>query len=251
MNLMLLDHAVEELVLEAGDPRAQHVRNVLRMGPGEQFDVGAENGPRGKALIVTDDAGGMRLKLSWGETPRPPLPVVLVLGLSRPQTMRKVLREAASLDLGHLLLFRSDRGEPSYASSSLWSSGEWETQLRQGTEQAFTTFVPVAQHADSLEDAVKKLAGGPRLALDNYEATEGLPGALAEAVGKVDTNAPLAVAVGSERGWSARERDVLRAAGFTLAHLGPRVLRTETAVTAAAVLTAAAMGRYAGGSSKD
>ncbi|MFI5337188.1 MAG: RsmE family RNA methyltransferase [Opitutales bacterium] len=47
------------------------------------------------------------------------------------------------------------------------------------------------------------------------------------------------MAFGPERGWSADERRQLRAAGFTFAHLGSRVLRLETAVVAAlAVLKA-------------
>ncbi|HKB91619.1 MAG TPA: RsmE family RNA methyltransferase, partial [Opitutaceae bacterium] len=40
-------------------------------------------------------------------------------------------------------------------------------------------------------------------------------------------------AFGPERGWSATERTLLRAHRFTLAHLGTRVLRTETACVVA------------------
>jgi RsmE family RNA methyltransferase len=52
---------------------------------------------------------------------------------------------------------------------------------------------------------------------------------------------PLALAFGPERGWSAGERQLLRAQGFELAHLGTRVLRTETAVVAALALAKAAL----------
>jgi RsmE family RNA methyltransferase len=41
------------------------------------------------------------------------------------------------------------------------------------------------------------------------------------------------LALGPERGWSASERDLLRAEGFQLVHLGERVLRVETACVAA------------------
>ncbi len=41
------------------------------------------------------------------------------------------------------------------------------------------------------------------------------------------------IAIGPEGGWSPRDRDILRAAGFTGLRLGPRVLRTETAGLAA------------------
>jgi 16S rRNA (uracil1498-N3)-methyltransferase len=41
------------------------------------------------------------------------------------------------------------------------------------------------------------------------------------------------LAVGPEGGWSPRDREVLRSAGFTALRLGPRILRTETAGIAA------------------
>jgi RsmE family RNA methyltransferase len=44
------------------------------------------------------------------------------------------------------------------------------------------------------------------------------------------------LAIGSERGWSDYERDLLEEAGFLRLSLGSRALRTETACIAAAVL---------------
>jgi RsmE family RNA methyltransferase len=45
------------------------------------------------------------------------------------------------------------------------------------------------------------------------------------------------LAVGPERGWSDRERDLLEKGGFLRLSMGGRALRTETACVAAAVLT--------------
>src|SRR5690606_4943433 len=41
------------------------------------------------------------------------------------------------------------------------------------------------------------------------------------------------IAIGPEGGWSPRDRQLLRTAGFTGLQLGPRILRTETAGLAA------------------
>jgi len=86
----------------------------------------------------------------------------------------------------------------------------------------------------------------PRLlALDNYEATVSLAAALATAPRGPETPAsplsppavdPLVLALGPERGWGPADRAALRSAGFTLCSLGTRVLRLETAVTAALAL---------------
>jgi RsmE family RNA methyltransferase len=47
---------------------------------------------------------------------------------------------------------------------------------------------------------------------------------------------------GAERGFSPGERALLRAENFQLVHLGPRVLRLETAVTAAVAIIKARLG---------
>ncbi|HNC22732.1 MAG TPA: 16S rRNA (uracil(1498)-N(3))-methyltransferase [Opitutaceae bacterium] len=44
------------------------------------------------------------------------------------------------------------------------------------------------------------------------------------------------------RGWSGVERDLLRSRGFGLAHLGARVLRSETAVIAAVAVVRSRLG---------
>jgi 16S rRNA (uracil1498-N3)-methyltransferase len=51
----------------------------------------------------------------------------------------------------------------------------------------------------------------------------------AGSVRSVGSTASGALLIGPEGGWSPRERDMLRAAGWRAVGLGPRVLRTETA----------------------
>jgi RsmE family RNA methyltransferase len=46
----------------------------------------------------------------------------------------------------------------------------------------------------------------------------------------------LVLAVGCERGWSDRERNILEKAGFIRLSMGSRAMRTETACVAAATL---------------
>ncbi len=160
----------------------------------------------------------------------PPIPLTVVVGLPRPQTARDILRDATTLGVGALHFVRTDRGEPSYAQSTLWTSGEWRRHVLAGAEQAFDTRVPDVTHGLTLAEVVADLAAPNRLALDNYESAESL------GQFSLPTPFPVAIAIGAERGWSAAEREQLRQHHFILVHLGPRVLRTETAVTAALTL---------------
>ncbi len=236
MNLILFDDPQAYRVLSGDDPRAVHVRDVLKMSVGDCFDVGLVNGPRGKATITADDDGAMTLDIVWGQTPPAPHPVTLLIGLPRPQTARKILQECTSLGVAAIHTFRSDKAEASYARSRLWHTSEWRRHLIRGAEQAFTTHIPEVRHHPTLATAVTQVEPETdRIALDVYEADRRLGETLLE-------HNRAFLAIGPERGWSAAERDVLRAAHFTLAHLGPRVLRTETACLTAISIVATKLG---------
>jgi 16S rRNA (uracil1498-N3)-methyltransferase len=226
VNLILLDPADLGRPLRPDDPRAIHLLSVLRRKEGDQFDAGIVNGPIGKGTLVSSGQEGIIFTFCAVAEPAAADPVHLLLALPRPQTARKILTEAAALGVASLRFFRSEKGEASYASSSLWTTPEWARHLRDGAAQAFDTRIPEVFHALTLEEAVASLPReSSKVALDNYEAKHRLVPAA--------RLAPLILAFGPERGWSAQERTLLRAAGFELHHLGPRVLRTETAVVAA------------------
>ncbi|QYM79349.1 16S rRNA (uracil(1498)-N(3))-methyltransferase [Horticoccus luteus] len=235
MNLILFEAHEVERPLARADARARHLLDVLRRGEGDAFDAGVIDGPRGKGIVREIGADALRLEFAWGAPPPALWPITLVLGLPRPQTVRKILQEATALGVGELRFVTSERGEPGYATSTVWRSGEWRRHLIAGAEQAFCTRLPRVRAGESLATALAALpGGGARVALDNYES----PGALSA----MDLATPLTLAFGPERGWSAAERTALRMAGFAFAHLGERVLRAETAVVAAVAIARAKHG---------
>lgn len=237
MNIILFNPGEVQLPLPRKDSRARHILDVLRRGPGDTFDAGLINGPRGKGTLVAVEPDALRLAFAWDGPPAHPAPIRLVVGLPRPQTSRDILRECTALGVAAMDFVLTERGEPSYARSALWSAPEWEAQLLAGASQAFTTHLPVVTHGRSLAEATDRLpAACTRLALDNYEA--------AVALGQVPLPAgtEVVLAVGSERGWTAGERKLLLQRGFQLVHLGERVLRSETACIAAIAVVKARLG---------
>ena len=235
MNLILFDAAEIATPLPRSDPRAAHVLDVLRRKVGDTFDAGLINGPRGKGTLVAVGPEALTLEFTWGGPAAAPESIILLIGLPRPQTGRDILREATSLGVGALYFFRAEKSEASYANSSLWSSGEWRRHLITGAEQAFTTQLPEVTHGKNLADVIASLPqNATRLALDNYESPQSLSA--------VAFTAPVVLAFGPERGWSATERDLLRANRFELAHLGTRVLRSETAMIAAVAVVRSKLG---------
>ena len=233
MNLVLFDAGELAAPLPLADPRAQHVLKVLRRAPGDTFVAGLVDGPLGEATLLA--VGADALTLAFKPTRQPPAlpPVTLLVGLPRPQTARDLLRDATTLGVSAIHFVVTERADPNYAAATLWPSGEWRRHVLAGAAQACDTRLPAIHWKEDLENALANLpAGTQRLALDNYEASVRLADALAVPPGQATT-----LAFGPERGWGPADRTVLRAAGFTLCSLGERVLRLETAVTAALALT--------------
>lgn len=239
MNLLLLEPHEVGAPLRADDPRARHLTGVLRRGVGEELDAGIVDGPRGKARVDAVSKDWIHLSFRPLGEPPPLAPLRLLVGLPRPQTARKVLHEATTLGVRSIDFVVTDRGEPGYAQSTLWSSGEWRRHVLEGAQQAFCTRLPLITHGRSLDETLAALPPGDtceRIALDNYEAPRRLS--------QHPVQAPeILLALGSERGWTGRERELFRASGFHFANLGERVLRTEAAVTAACAVMLAKLGR--------
>ncbi len=237
MNLILLQPIECDRPLPRDDRRVQHVLRVLRRDVGDEFDAGLINGPRGKARLTALDATSATFAFTATHPVARADALTLLVGLCRPQTARDILRDATTLGVAALHFVATEKSEPSYAASSLWRDDEWQRHALAGAEQAFSTQVPAVTAGQTLAALLAPLpADTVRLALDNYEATASLAGR------SLPADRPLVLALGPERGWGPRDRAELRAAGFTLVHLGARVLRLETAVVSALTLAKAARG---------
>jgi RsmE family RNA methyltransferase len=131
-------------------------------------------------------------------------------------------------------LLGTDLGEKSYRDTRLLAGGGARAALVEGAVQARDTGLPrlsVYAGLDAwLAEKPWAASAAPLLAAaDNVRPGGSLAG-LPPVKGAV------VLAIGPERGWSDRERDLFEAAGFIRLSLGSRALRTETACTAAVVL---------------
>lgn len=251
MNLVLLEPAELNVPLPRTDPRAKHILDVLRRAPGDHFDAGVVDGALGKATLNAITDASLEFTFTPTHEPPPLARVTLLVGLPRPQTARDVLRDATTLGVECIHFIATERADKNYATSTLWTSGEWRRHCLTGAAQAFDTRLPKVTWTHTLTSALAALNESAasantseiaaRIALDNYEATGSLTSQLSASTTAVPSPLPLVtpmksatvLAFGPERGWGPADRVALRAAGFTLAHLGTRVLRVETAIVAA------------------
>ena len=236
MNIILFDELPAGMVLENDDFRAEHIRKVLRLQVGDSFSMGIVNGPSGIATIEAMDSTGITLGWEPQESRSELHRVTLLVAQVRPICMKRILREAVSLGVAELLVVGADTAERSYADAKLWSTGEYRKYLLDGAMQSGQTGMPSFRLVESVGSAlVDSDRWKTRILMDNVLAGEPLP--LMEY-----PESPLVVAVGPERGWTERERILFLEHGFVPKSMGSRILRTETACSAALAIVLGRMG---------
>ncbi|WP_407429197.1 RsmE family RNA methyltransferase [Treponema sp.] len=239
MNICLFTPEEINNPLKKSDERAKHIIKVLHKQPGETFDAGIIGGAAGIAVITNISEDG---EISFSFEPKSAgkklYPLTLIIGFPRPIQLRRLLRDAAGLGVQKIILCGTDLTEKSYLESNVVSDGSAYKMLLDGTAQAASTHVPVLEVARTLDDVLKTTDDtASKIALDNRRASSSLHDFLLH-----EGAHSVIAAIGSERGWTERERDLLEKAGFTLCSMGIRVLRTETAATVAGSIILDSMG---------
>ncbi len=227
MNLLLLEPG--ERVLEFRDARAAHIRKVLRLQTGGSLRAGELGGPTGTARIVRMDREGIEVDFEPTRDPATLARVELLLGHPRPIVLRRLLRDLTAIGPARVLVAATELGERSYADSNLWE--DTRTPMLEGASQGGTTLLPQLVRADSLDTAVSMLHSPRARRLLLHPDGDAAPFGSGPSLRRDEW---VAVAVGSERGWSDREIELLLSRGFSPRTLGLRVLRTEIAATIAA-----------------
>lgn len=248
MNMLFLDPHDIGSPLPRSDERVRHVLKVLKKGTGDELEAGTPDGLVGMARIEAYD--GERMAFSFRpEREAPPLrPITLLLGFPRPIQANRILKDLSSLGVGRIVLSGTELGEKSYFQSDFFKNREFRAALIEGAMQAGNPRLPVVDTAWTLPRALDAVGLPPASdasttgrpwAFDPYRAK--LPFGAATLPAASDA-APLTLAIGSERGWTPAELDLLADRGFSFASLGDRILKTETAAVVAVSLALGKLG---------
>ncbi|MDR2193499.1 MAG: 16S rRNA (uracil(1498)-N(3))-methyltransferase [Treponema sp.] len=255
MNIILFEPLEIGKPLSKRDERAVHLLKVLHKQVGDTFEAGIVGGNLGTGLIEGIRLDGIVFSLNLKEPPPPRLPICIGVGFPRPIQLRRLLRDLANLGVEAIDLLGTDLGEKSYRDTKLLTDGGAHAALVEGAVQARDSRIPLVLTYESIDGWLaerpwekdrqspyvdsgrdRNLRTSPILvATDNVRPEGSL--SLLNPLGH-----PLVIAIGSERGWSDRERAGLESAGFIRLSMGKRALRTETACVAATVLAMEKLG---------
>ena len=238
MNICLFSQDEISKPLPLRDERAQHIIKVLHKKVGDTFAAGIIGGQSGVATIVKISTSGDTAGISFDFAPagdgKPLVPFEMIIGFPRPIQLKRLLRDIAALGVSRVHLTGTDLGEKSYMQSNLVERGTAYQMLLDGTVQAGSTHVPELCLYKTLDECLSSIEGSAeeeylKLALDNVNPSERLADAL-------KPSARVVAAIGSERGWTERERQLLESKGYIRCGMGERIMRTETAATVAGAI---------------
>lgn len=246
MNICLFSPEEIKSPLDKKDERGEHIIKILHKKVGDTFTAGIIGGASGIATIteISD-------KISFTFEPtgdgKPLTNLKMIIGFPRPIQLKRLLRDIAALGVSEVHLTGTELGEKSYMQSNLVERGSAYKMLLDGTVQAGSTHVPelflhktLKECLDYLEENANKEHSHHilRLSLDNVNPKCSLSMAMTDlpcmqCVNPCSEGKSVFAAIGSERGWTDKERKLMEEYGYIRCGMGNRIMRTETAATVA------------------
>lgn len=221
---------------------ASYLARVLRLRPDDPLVVFDGRGGEYDGTVVSVTRAGVRLAVGEHRAVEreSPLAVTLGLGVSRGERMDYGLQKATELGVQEVVPLLTARCvvqlDTERSASRL---GHWRRVVASACEQCGRNRLPRVGAPQTLDGWLARPPAGLRLVL-----SPSAPLALRD----LDLpQGPVTLLVGPEGGLAPAELTLAVRAGFTPLRLGPRVLRTETAVVAALSALGACWGDLGGG----
>ncbi|WP_417520601.1 16S rRNA (uracil(1498)-N(3))-methyltransferase [Marinobacter sp.] len=227
MNLALLfdeDFIAPDRVLLRGR-RLEHIKSILGAAIGDRLPVGRVNGLIGLGEVIALTNSEAELVVKLDQQPPRPLPLTLILAMPRPKMFRRIMQTSATLGIKDIWLINSYKVEKSFWQTPWLSNDNLRENLTLGLEQAKDTAMPRVHIRKLFKPFVEDEL--PAL-LEDKEALVAHPGTPTPC--PIHLNRPAALCIGPEGGFTPYEVGKLEEAGCQSVHLGPRILRVETAV---------------------
>lgn len=209
---------------------ARHLREVLRLKPGDEVSVFDGEGREFRAAVVQARRESAELELKEQIAPaRPesPLQITLAVALLKGEKFDLVVQKATELGVYKIVPLMTRHADIKLhdASDAEKRVTRWQRIALEAAKQSGRALVPDVETPKDLAAVVDP--SNPCF-LFSEKAGHGLT--------PIETDKVTAI-IGSEGGWTDEELDQARAAGAQIVTLGGRVLRAETAaITATALL---------------
>lgn len=208
-----------------------HIRNVLRMKPGDVISVGdgvSDTEYRCHIEEYTDEAVHCRLDFIKKADIELPADIYLFQGIPKSDKMDMIVQKAVELGVHEIIPVSTERAVVKYdEKKSEQKVKRWNTIAEAAAKQSKRTKIPEVTEVMTFEKAAG-YADKLDIKLIPYELSDGFENTR-ELIERAQPGMSLGFFIGPEGGFSENEIKKAEEAGIIPVSLGKRILRTETA----------------------
>ena len=215
---------------------AHHAGRVLRVAPGQLYEL-SDGHSIWLARVETAKRDAVEFSLLEPvEAPAATLVTRLLLSIVKFDRFEWALEKASELGVAEIIPLAAGRSEKTLVTAAKKRADRWEKILLESAQQSRRLSPAILDEVgtpfESLSEAARRRdASIPRILLSERPTAPPLRDVLTAFPRETTRTAVLAV--GPEGGWTDEEFALATRSGFAEVSLGPTILRTETAVTAA------------------
>lgn len=216
----------EYVTITGGD--VNHIRNVLRMRPGDQIRVSGSQGESFFCQIAELGEDFIQADIvSEGTHTELPAKIYLFQALPKGDRMETVIEKAVELGVYEIIPVSMKycvvKLDEKKAAAKV---KKWQAQAETAAKQSKRSIIPKVHEVVSYQEALR-MANDCDLRLVPYENEEGMQ-ATDRALQKLQTGQSVSVIIGPEGGFAPEEIEAARET-MEVISLGQRILRTDTA----------------------
>ena len=223
---------VQDELLTITGPEVNHIRNVMRLKPGEEISVSI--GGDGKEYrygieSYTEDSVLCRLRFVKDKEVELPVKVLLFQGLPKADKMDLIVQKAVELGAAEIIPVSMERCVVKLdAGKAAKKTARWQTIAESAASQSRRSIIPRILAPMSMKEAVEYAKEQTEVRVIPYELQED-DGSVKQYLESLKEGQSVSIFIGPEGGFTPAEVELAKEAGIRPISLGRRILRTETA----------------------
>ena len=223
---------VQDELLTITGPEVNHIRNVMRLKPGEEISVSI--GGDGKEYrygieSYTEDSVLCRLRFVKDKEVELPVKVLLFQGLPKADKMDLIVQKAVELGAAEIIPVSMERCVVKLdAGKAAKKTARWQAIAESAASQSRRSIIPRVLAPMSMREAVEYAKAETEVRVIPYELQED-DGSVKQYLESLKEGQSVSIFIGPEGGFTPAEVELAKEAGIRPISLGRRILRTETA----------------------
>ena len=219
-------------LLRITGPEVNHIRNVMRLKPGEEISVSlGEDGREYRYGIESyeDEAVLCRLRFVKEKESELPVHVLLFQGLPKADKMELIVQKAVELGAAEIIPVSMERCVVKLdAAKAQKKTARWQGIAESAASQSKRGILPKVHLPMTMREAVRYAQEETDFRVIPYELQEN-DGSTREYLESIRPGQSVSIFIGPEGGFTREEVELAKEAGIRPVSLGNRILRTETA----------------------